>query len=220
VAALLRGTATAWEKRCIVIVPGVGHHHASPSHSEGAGVFCDVPLAWLELRRTTGRTDIRALYIDTDVHHANGFARARMELEIHEHFFMLDFFNVDIWPHGEDGEPASTVQHVNIPMAYHCGVNNRDYLALIQAGLNRAASELLHIDIVFYMCCNDALKGDPLGKTNVTERAIYHRDRAVVSWARARDLPIVVMPSGGYGPSACRVARESMSRLNDEYGIF
>jgi acetoin utilization deacetylase AcuC-like enzyme len=66
---------------------------------------------------------------------------------------------------------------VNIPLAFHSGVNNKTYLNLLRQGLNRLDQELPPVDFVFYMCSNDALKGDPLGKTNVTEAAIYERDR-------------------------------------------
>jgi acetoin utilization deacetylase AcuC-like enzyme len=90
----------------------------------------------------------------------------------------------------------------------------------LKQGLKRVETELPPIHMVFYMCSNDALKGDPLGKTNVTEKAIYERDMFVVDWARERDLPILIMPSRGYGPSSCRVARESMARINDKYTIF
>lgn len=91
---------------------------------------------------------------------------------------------------------------------------------LLRSGLKRCAAELPPVNLVFYMCSLDAMKDDPLGHVNVTERAIYERDRAVVEWCHERDLPLVIIPGRGYGPSSCRVARESMARLNDEYKIF
>lgn len=216
VGAIIHATRIAFEQKDIVMVLDAGRHHASPSLSHGSCVFADVPLAWLELRRLLPKTALHALYIDTDVHHCDGFARCRAELNMQEHFFIMDMYNADIWPIGT----SDALQNVNIALPFHCGVTNKEYLALLQKGLHRASLELPRIDIVFYMCSNDALQGDPLGKTNVTERAIYQRDEMVVDWSRERDIPIVIMPGRGYGPSSCRVARESMARLNDKYKIF
>lgn len=220
IACLWFATELAFRERRIIMCMAGGAHHASPSHSEGAGLFCDVPSVWLALRAQNPQTARRALYIDTDVHHANGFAKARVELHMQEHFFIMDAFNVDIWPNKEDGEPADSVRHVNIPLPFHCDIGNKAYLELLRGGLKRCATELPPVDLVFYQCNLDALKGDPLGHVNVTERAIYERDRTVVEWCHERDLPLVILPGRGYGASSCRVARESMSRLNDEYNIF
>ncbi len=220
VSGLIVGTQKAYKEKSIVIVPNCGHHHASPSTSTGAGLFCDVPLAWL-LLRDANVPSLKALYIDVDVHHANGFASSRIECGMQDNFFMIDLFNQDIYPFDDpDEHPCDTVQHVNIAVPFHCDIGNKAYLDLLSGALKQAESELPAVDIVFYMCSNDAMMGDPLGMTRVTERAIYKRDRMVVEWARSRGLPIVIMPSRGYGPTSCRVIRESMARLNDEYKIF
>jgi acetoin utilization deacetylase AcuC-like enzyme len=221
VGAVIQGTLEAFTNKSIVMVPDGASHHASPSQSHGACVFSDVPLAWLELRAKTNRADLKALYIDTDVHHADGFARARVELGMQDHFFIMDAFNEEIWPcDEEDSRATKTLEYVNLPLPFRCGVSNKTYLDLIKQGLHRAETELPPVHMVFYMCSNDALKGDPLGKTNVTERAIYERDMLIVDWARKRDLPIVIFPARGYGPSSCRVARESMARIDDKYNVF
>ena len=217
------GAREAYLNKSIVIVPNAGAHHASVNVAEGSCVFADVPLAWHLLRDKILETDggsPRALYIDVDVHHANGFAECRVECGMQDHFFIVDLFNQDIWPFDEDGGSLETVQHVNIPVPFHSGIGSKDYLALLRSALKRVETELPPVQIVFYMCSNDAMMGDPLGKTKVTERAVYERDQIVVDWARTRDLPIVIMPSRGYGPTSCRVIRESMARLNDEYNIF
>lgn len=223
VSAVIMGAREAYANKSIVIVPDVGSHHASVNVADGACLFADVPLAWLLLRDKIIETEgvfPRALYIDVDVHHANGFAQTRVECGMQDHFFMIDLYNQDIWPMDEVSGSLETVQHTNIPVPFHSGIRNKAYISLLSSALKRAETELPPVNIVFYMCSNDAMMGDPLGKTNVTERAIYERDQIVVKWARDRNLPIVIMPSRGYGPTSCRVIRESMARLNDEYNIF
>jgi acetoin utilization deacetylase AcuC-like enzyme len=219
---LVLATQHAYFGRSIVMVPGAGQHHASPDKAMGAGLFCDVPLAWLKLRASVpGGQAFRALYVDVDVHHANGFAEARDQLGMHDHFFMLDVYNADIWPFPEDGSGVlSSVEHVNIPVPIHSGIGGRAYLAKLKEALDRAHAELPNLHMLFYMCSLDALEGDPQGKTKVSAKAVYKRDRMVVAWARQRGLPVVIMPGAGYGPSSCRVARESMARLNDEFKIW
>jgi len=210
----------AFERNTIVLAPGGAQHHAAPRKAEGAGVFCDVPLAWLLLRQRPG--NLKALYIDTDVHHANGFAQARVELGMEDHFFMLDMFNDEIWPFTDVERTHDTVANVNIPVRFGKGIGGKNYVALLEAALERATAELPVVNMVFYMCCNDALEDDPLGRTKVSASFIYERDAMVVRWARQQNppVPIVIMPGRGYGPSSCRVARESMARLNDEFGIW
>lgn len=217
--AVVTGARKAFEEKSIVIVPDGGSHHASAFVPQGSCLFSDVPLAWALIH--DAYPSARALYIDVDVHHANGFAMARAQLGLRESFFMIDLFNEEIWPFtNPDRHDEESLQHVNIPVPFQCGIGNKAYLALLSGALKRAEQELPCVDMVFYMCANDAMIGDPLGMTRVTQNAIYARDRMVTEWARSRYLPLLIMPSRGYGVSSCRVARESMARLNDEYNIF
>jgi hypothetical protein len=50
----------------------------------------------------------------------------------------------------------------------------------------------------------------------------YAEFRCCVEWVRNRPnpIPLVILPGRGYGTSSCRVARESMARLDDEFGIW
>ena len=203
VAGLIQATREAFLSGSIVIVPESGYHHASRNKGDGGCIFADVPLAWHMIKTPNSR----ALYIDVDVHHANGFATYASD-----DFFIMDMYNDEIWP--DERVP------VQIACPYKSGIGNKAFITLLMDGLRRAEQELPAVNVVFYMCSNDALQGDPLGHVNITERAIYQRDAIVVKWARDRNLPLIIMPSRGYGPSSCRVARESMLRLNDEYKIF
>lgn len=215
--AMINAARRAYETGDVLIVPNTGMHHASPRKAEGFGLFCDVPLSWIMLRELY--PNITALYIDVDVHHANGTALARHELGITEHFQMIDMFNEEIWPFVEGG-PDAAVEHVSIPVPYGCGINNTSFLSLLKGALQRASEEFPRPDLIYYMCSNDALVGDPLGHVNVTERGLYARDQMVMEWARTRAIPIILMPSRGYGAASCRVTRESMQRLNDKYNLF
>jgi acetoin utilization deacetylase AcuC-like enzyme len=81
VGSVVQGAQLAWKNRSKVIVPDGGRHHASKNLSQGGCVFSDVPLAILKLRQSNPATQsMKFLYIDTDVHHCNGFARSRFEL--------------------------------------------------------------------------------------------------------------------------------------------
>ncbi len=128
---------------------------------------------------------------------------------------MVDLYNEDIYPFNGD---CDTPSYVTIPAPFHNGIGTKEYLALLSKSLERAAV-LPKVDIVYYVCSNDAMMCDKLGNTKVTERGVYERDMMVVKWARERNLPIVLMPSRGYSTISCRVIRESMARICDEYNI-
>jgi acetoin utilization deacetylase AcuC-like enzyme len=131
---VVQGAQLAWRNRSKVIVPDGGRHHASKNLSQGGCVFSDVPLAILKLRQSQpGLSGLKFLYIDTDVHHCNGFARSRFELGMQDYFFIMDLFNEDIWPCSHD---STTREMVNIPLAFHSGINNKTYLNLLRQGLS------------------------------------------------------------------------------------
>jgi len=222
---LICATQQAFLTKRIVLCPGGGQHHAGPSKARGAGLFCDVPLAWLKLRQTVpGGQALKALYIDVDVHQANGVAEAREELDMWKHFFILDACNQQIWPFATDPSYASDacVEPVNIQMFFDKHIGNKEYLKKLEEALNRATTELPEVDFVFYVSYLDAFDTDKLGHVKVTAPAIYDRDRMVVEWARNRKnpIPMVIMPGPGYTEESCRVTRESMARLNEEFNIW
>lgn len=203
------------------MVMDAGHHHANRDYGEGSSIFADVPIAWTILRNNLIASGLcenpKALYLDVDVHHANGFALVRNDLGMQEHFIMADLYNDSIFPFA-DGEPVESAGYLSFSKTFQCGVTTKTYLTLFEELL--AQLDSVDVDIVFYMCNNDALGGDPLGGTRVSAAGIMERDRMFMQWASARGVPAVLMPSGGYTQRGCKVALDSMKALQREFGIL
>jgi hypothetical protein len=70
------------------------------------------------------------------------------------------------------------------------------------------------------MCCNDALKDDPLGKTNLSLNGTIERDEIVISWCKTRGIPVCLSPARGYGKTSCKASRTSMLNLNKKFNLF
>ena len=217
VGATMLATALAYVYGSVVSTEG-SMHHASTEMGEGSGVFADVPLAWITLREhlmEMGVHNPQAMYLDVDVHHCNGTAYARDELGIQDHFHLVDLYNKDIWPVQHDQE---SLQHLTVAKGFPSGTGSRRFLELLREAL--AEAEQIKPDILFYCAYNDTLKGDPLGECNVTAKGIHQRDRMVIQWARERNIPICIFYGGGYGSDACQVARDTLVKLNDEFGVW
>lgn len=196
-----------------------GQHHASTVVSEGSSIFADVPLSWMILRETIQKLGLKsepvALYIDVDVHHANGFAHCLDEIPgLKDHFFMIDLFNSEIWPWG-----GESVDFLSVSKPFKCNTSTRAYLKLLKEALDEA-DKLPRPDIVYYMANNDILEGDPLGEARIKPDGILERDRLVLTWAQQRGIPVVMISGSGYADHGCRVTRDTLSSLNHEFCLW
>jgi histone deacetylase 11 len=180
-----------------------GHHHAAPNHGEGRGMLADVPISWLILRKNLIDTGIkpnpRALYVDVDVHHANGFARCRLDNAVfRESFDIADLFNESIWPVFGNKTECDSIGGLTVCKTFRSWVSTKQYLDLFRSLLSEVDALGRQYDIVYYMCSNDALIGDPLGETRVSAKGIKERDVIFMQWARSKQLPVVIIPGPGY----------------------
>lgn len=207
------------------VYAGDCHHHCSTEVGEGSSMFCCVPIAWLLLRQklmSLGIENPKALYIDVDVHHANGFAYARDELKIGDHFSMIDLFNESIWPirDGSKVLDMDSIKFIDIAKPFRSRTKDKHYLDLLRQALAEAEDKLPKPDIIIYMAFNDVMDGDPLGKAKVTPHGIHERDRLVFQWATARNIPVMMIAGSGYSPNGCKDTRDILVKLNQEFGLW
>lgn len=185
-----------------------------------------MPLSWILLRETIKRLGInpdpKALYIDVDVHHANGFAYCCEEIPgLRDNFFMVDLYNSDIYPikNGDTVIDEESLEYLSVSKPFPSNIGTRAYLKILREALD-AAEKLPVPDIIYYMANNDTLTGDPLGRARVTPKGILKRDRMVLTWARDRDIPIVMFPGAGYAKNGCSITRDVLVQLNNEFGLW
>ena len=163
---------------------GGGFHHAYPDHGEGFCVIHDVAIAIRRLQKD--KAIARALTVDVDVHHGNGtaaifaFDPAVRTLSIHQ---------LNNYP---NPKPPSTVD-INL----HDGVEDDEYLAALQDGLDQALSGF-QPDLIYYLAGADPYREDQLGGLKLSLDGLQRRDRLVFEMSRENRIPVAVTLAGGY----------------------
>ncbi len=169
-----------------------GTHHAFPDRGEGYCLLHDVAIAIRVLQR---RRWIRtALTVDLDVHQGNGTAAIFAEDPSVYTFSM----------HGAKNYPFRKERSsLDVELTDGCG--DAEYLGLLVEHLPRAIAES-GADLAFYLAGVDPAAGDRLGRLNLSEAALFERDRMVLSALDSAGVPVVLVLAGGYAASAERTA--------------
>lgn len=164
-----------------------GTHHAMMGHGEGFCVFNDVAVAIKVLKQSMWVRKV--LVIDLDVHQGNGTAEIFKEDP--------DVYTLSI--HGEKNypfhKPPSTLD-VGLPD----GTGDREYQRILEETLDIAFGRFSP-DLIFYLGGIDPLKEDYFGRLSLTRRGLTKRDHTVAEAAETRNIPLVLLLSGGYAPS-------------------
>ena len=164
-----------------------GTHHAMPEGGEGFCVFNDVAVAIKLLQRSMWAR--RILIIDCDVHQGNGTAHIFRDND--------EVFTFSI--HGEKNypfrKPPSTLD-IGLPDE----TGDTDYLRILSDALDLIFHRF-NPDLVFYLGGIDPLEDDKLGRLALTLKGLRERDRRVIEAVTSRDIPLVLLLSGGYAPT-------------------
>jgi len=163
---------------------GGGFHHAYPDHGEGFCVIHDVAIAIRRLQKDKAIT--RALTVDVDVHHGNGTAAI---FALDPSVRTLSIHQLNNYP---NLKPPSTVD-INL----HDGVEDDEYLAALEDGLDQALSGF-QPDLIYYLAGADPYREDQLGGLKLSMDGLQRRDRMVFEIAREMKIPVAVTLAGGY----------------------
>ena len=79
----------------------------------------------------------------------------------------------------------------------HDGVEDDEYLAALEDGLDQALAEFKP-DLIFYVAGADPYREDQLGGLKLSLDGLERRDRMVFEKARATKIPVAVTLAGGY----------------------
>src|SRR5262249_41834842 len=163
-----------------------GTHHAFRDRGEGDCVFNDVAVAATLLLREGAVT--RVAIVDCDVHQGNGTAAIfRDEPAV----FTLSLHAAKNFPFRKETSDLDVV--------FDDGTGDDGYLAALDEHLP-AVLDGHDPEIVFYLAGADPYEGDRLGRLKLTVGGLQWRDRIVFEACRVRELPVVVVMSGGYAP--------------------
>ena len=163
-----------------------GTHHAFRDRGEGYCVFNDVAVAASLLQRD--RAAQRVAVVDCDVHQGNGTAAIFRDTPAVFTFSL----------HGAKNFPFRK-ETSDLDVTFDDGAQDEEYLTALDRHLP-AVLDQHGPDIVFYLAGADPYEGDRLGRLKLTIAGLRQRDRMVFDACRRRELPVVVVMSGGYAP--------------------
>lgn len=161
-----------------------GTHHAFPDHGEGFCVLNDVAVAVRVLQSACWAR--RILIVDLDVHQGNANAAFFADSEAVFTFSM----------HGAKNYPfEKPPSSLDVPL--DDGTGDETYLETLMSHLPRTL-DAVRPDLVFYLGGIDVAADDRFGRTALTRDGLHARDHYVLTQVRDRNLPIVLLLSGGY----------------------
>jgi acetoin utilization deacetylase AcuC-like enzyme len=163
---------------------GGGFHHAHPGFGEG---FCAIHDVAVAIRRMQADGAIvKAMVIDTDVHHGNGTAA----------IFRDDPSVFTISIHQENNYPAyKPPSSVDLNMLDRA--DDEEYMSELVPAVQKALDEF-QPQMVFYVGGADPFCEDQLGGLSLSKAGLKQRDRKVFEEARRRGIPVTTALAGGY----------------------
>lgn len=223
---------------------GGGFHHAAFDHGSGFCFFDDVSLALSKLQRRHKLQ--RVWVVDMDLHQSNGVARAIGKLRStpgsNLTMELLDVFCGVIFPFDFEAERHISVQRDVCQLA-DVGLSSQEarteaFASLVGASSSQVYIEQFHTDdsymklvkdalkelkerprpdLIVYNAGSDVLKDDPLnGALHLSPAGLRRRDQLVFDFAHKLKVPIVMLLSGGYGPSSATAIAASVSSLAEQ----
>jgi histone deacetylase 11 len=124
-----------------------------------------------------------------------------------EETYIIDIYNVYGYPRDTRAKLA-----INCDIGIHRDTDDQTYLLQLKRALENM-EQSFQPDIIYYNAGTDLLEGDPLGNLNISKQAVIERDEIVFRFALMRNIPIVMVTSGGYQANNARVIADSITNL-------
>ncbi|KAF2531242.1 hypothetical protein F2Q70_00032332 [Brassica cretica] len=134
--------------------------------------------------------------------------------EFHSRVYILDMYNPEIYPYD-----YSARRFIDQKVEVMSGTSTDEYLRKLDKALE-VAFRNFQPEMVVYNAGTDILDGDPLGllkasyTLQISPDGITSRDEKVFRVAREREVPVVMLTSGGYMKSNARVIADSIENLS------
>ncbi|KAM7230347.1 hypothetical protein CapIbe_019064 [Capra ibex] len=185
---------------------GGGFHHCSSDRGGGFCAYADITLAIKFLfDRVEGIS--KATIVDLDAHQGNGHERDFMG---DKRVYIMDVYNRHIYPGDRFAKQA-----IRRKVELEWGTEDDEYLQKVERNLEKALQEH-RPDVVVYNAGTDILEGDRLGGLAISPQGVVKRDELVFRIVRGRQLPILMVTSGGYQKRTARIIADSILNL---YGL-
>lgn len=184
---------------------GGGFHHCSKNRGRGFCFYADITLAIESVFKK--RPDVKKVMIlDLDAHQGNGYERDFIDNHM---VYIMDMYNSSIFP---IDEPAKKAISCKIELQNY--TQDAQYLEKLENGLEHSLNSF-HPDLLVYNAGTDIMDGDPLGNLSISPLGVVRRDEMVFMKAKERNIPIVMLSSGGYSRQSATVVANSIANLHN-----
>jgi histone deacetylase 11 len=187
-----------------------GYHHAKPAGGEGFCIYADVGLAIDSLRRDgLLAADDRIVHIDLDAHQGNGVCHCFMEDRA---VYLFDIYNCEIYP-AYDREAR---QRIDCDVPLTDAATEQEYMRALESRLPAFLDNVgkaRSVRLAIYNAGTDIYEHDALGGLHVSSQGIIDRDWFVVEQLLARNIPTVMLLSGGYHRDSYKIIADSLVNI-------
>lgn len=207
-----RGTIVAAQealKYGLAINLSGGYHHAKPDRGEGFSIYADVGIAVASLRSQNLISETaRIVCVDTDAHQGNGVCHTFMT---DDRVFIFDIFNCRIYPIYD----IDARKRIDCDVGITSACTDSEYMRELETRLPGFLDSVSNstVGLAIYNAGTDVFAGDPLGGLNISAATILKRDLFVVGELRKRNIPTIMVLSGGYTKQSYQLVAESVSGL-------
>ena len=179
-----------------------GYHHAKRDSGGGFCYFADIPIAAYRLWEQN--PDLSIMVIDLDAHQGNGH-EAVFKDDPRVHIF--DVYNEEIYPNDSEAK-----QYIDFHYPLRSRIGDDDYLSLIETEIEKALVQA-EPELIIYNAGTDIFIEDPLGGMSISKAGVIKRDEIVFRLAFERNIPIVMVLSGGYTKNSTALIGESIVNI-------
>lgn len=186
-----------------------GYHHAKPNQGEGFCVFSDAALIVHQLRQEKLlQPDDRIAYVDLDAHHGNGVCH---QFLADKRVSIFDMYNENVYP-GREFEEHGRIDY-NLPLPFGCP--GAEYLAILRENLPHFLDSFdkRRLKLAIYNAGTDVFAGDKLGGLGLSADDVLARDLFVIHEFQQRQIPFVMLLSGGYSRQSYQLVANTIAKL-------
>ncbi|OGB63091.1 MAG: hypothetical protein A2Y94_06595 [Caldithrix sp. RBG_13_44_9] len=170
---------------------GGGYHHAHPDRGEGFCIINDVAVAIRKLQNLNKLNN--TLIVDLDYHQGNANL---LYFRNEENTFTFSM-------HANNWDEISGKNN-NIDIELPSYTSDDKYLKILTSELPKVF-RVFKADLVIYIAGSDPYIKDTLGDFDISEGGMLQRDIFVYRETIKRNIPLVVLGAGGYGPESWKI---------------
>jgi len=186
--------ALKWNIPCFNL--GGGFHHAHPEKGEGFCLVNDVAIAIQKFRKL--KRAKKFMIIDLDFHQGNGNLL----------YFKDDPDVYTFSMHGDEWVAIDRPYNKDILLPENCG--DEEYLSILKKELDETCLGF-NPDVVYYIAGSDTYEKDSICDMNISREGMLERNLFVYRKIVCKNIPLIVLAGGGYGPDSWEVYYDFIS---------